>query len=129
MVMARRPSGDWATPARLDALSHGAIRPPFHPSTESCQALPSPKGDYFLTEWAFFPRRAWSESFGPEVRLCPSLGCRKWGPERETGADWLKPWPGEPLGARPAMVRSRRAEGGAGIGLRDWCDPCPGAMG
>ena len=74
MVMARRPSGDWATPARLDALSHGAIRPRFHPSTESCQALPSPKGDYFLTEWAFFfPRRAWSESCGPEVRPCPSL--------------------------------------------------------
>ena len=112
MVMARRPSGDWATPARLDALSHGAIRPRFHPFTESCQALPSPKGDYFLTEWAFFPRRAWSESCWPEARPCPSLGSRKWGPERETGADWLKPWPGEPLGARPAMVRSRRAEGG-----------------
>ena len=28
------------------------------------------------------------------------------------------------------MVRSRRAEeGGAGIGFRDWCDPCPGAVG
>ena len=35
----------------------------------------------------------------------------------------------EPLGAKPAMVRSRRAEGGAGIGFRDWCDPCPGAVG
>jgi hypothetical protein len=51
MVMARRPLGDWATPARLDALPRSHR---FHPSTKSCQALPSPKGDYFLTEWASF---------------------------------------------------------------------------
>ena len=53
MVMARRPSGDWATPARLDALSQS------HPSPLSSiyRILSSPplaNGDYFLTEWASF---------------------------------------------------------------------------
>ena len=117
MVMARRPSGDWATPARLDALSHGAIRPRFHPSTESCQALPSPKGDYFLTEWAFFPRRAWSESCGPEVRPCPSL----WEPQVGAGArDWRRLAEALAGGASGGEPEAGSGRGGAwsGLGLR-----------
>jgi hypothetical protein len=67
MVMARRSSGDWATPARLDAF------PWSHPSPLSSffQFLSSPtlaEGDYFLTVIASFPRRAGSESCGPGVR-------------------------------------------------------------
>ena len=78
MAMARRPSGDWATPARLDALPWS--RPsPLSILSNLLSSPPLAEGDYFLTVWASFPRRtgrirvmrAWSgaesESHGPHV--------------------------------------------------------------
>jgi hypothetical protein len=119
-------------PARLVALPQGANRPlPFHPTP----VKPSPIAEaIFPDSMGLFVRVEPSPSRArrrPGGGPCPSLAGRGEGRcERlaQTSADWLWPWPGQPRGASPAMIRSRSVEV-AGVGYRDWSDPCPGGGG
>ena len=124
--------GDWASCPFGCTPPRSQPSPSFSFQSNSCQALPIAKAIFpdsmgLSVRVEPSPSRARRPGSGP----CPSLAGRSEGRcERlaQTSADWLRPWPGQPRGASPAMIRSRSVEV-AGVGYRDWSDPCPGGGG
>ena len=106
--------GDWASCPFGCTPPRSRPSPSFSFQSDSCQALPIAKA-IFPDSMGLFVRVEPSPSRArrrPGSGPCPSLAGRSEGRcERlaQTSADWLRPWPGQPRGSSPAMIRSRPA--------------------